>query len=248
MWTLGALVSLVISLITTFVSITMSLLMTVFNLLTSVLTSGSKGRRQSGSSAAGGIVLLVVVIVVAGALLERPGLLVGLVVVGIVLWLLLRNTGPGTPTAQELAQRFGQVRFMSGGQFEVFVADLMRGVGYQATVLGGSGDQGVDVIATAGGERIAIQCKNYSKAVGNRPVQEVYAGARHHRCQQAWVVAPAGFTKGALELSRSVGVRLFDANSIGKWIKQADGIARQREETTTAKGKAHDDGFKPLEL
>jgi HJR/Mrr/RecB family endonuclease len=45
----------------------------------------------------------------------------------------------------------------------------MRGLGYRATVLGGSGDQGVDVIATAGKERIAIQCKNYAKPVGNKP-------------------------------------------------------------------------------
>jgi restriction system protein len=61
------------------------------------------------------------------------------------------------------------VRYMSGPQFEGFVAEIMRGLGYRATVLGGSGDQGVDVIATAGKERIAIQCKNYAKPVGNKP-------------------------------------------------------------------------------
>jgi hypothetical protein len=33
------------------------------------------------------------------------------------------------------------------------------------------------------------------------------------------------------------------------WIKQADNIAKYREEkTATTEGKAHDDGFKPLEL
>lgn len=81
-----------------------------------------------------------------------------------------------------------------------------------------SGDQGVDVILQATDGRIAVQCKNYRKAVGNKPVQEVYAGARHHRCQHAWVVAPSGYTKGAYELARSVGVLLFDANSMDRWI------------------------------
>jgi len=111
---------------------------------------------------------------------------------------------------------------MSGAQFEGFVAEIMRGLGYRATVLGGSGDQGVDVIATAGKERLAIQCKNYAKPVGNKPVQEVYAGARHHRCTAALVVAPEGFTKGAVELARSVGVSLRDAQDLRGWIRQID--------------------------
>jgi hypothetical protein len=120
------------------------------------------------------------------------------------------------------------VRYMSGPQFEGFVAEIMRGLGYRATVLGGSGDQGVDVIATAGKERIAIQCKNYAKPVGNKPVQEVYAGARHHRCTAAWVVAPEGFTKGAVDLARSVGVSLHDAQALRGWIRQIDAKERAK--------------------
>jgi restriction system protein len=88
----------------------------------------------------------------------------------------------------------------------------------------------VDIIAVVGNQRVAIQCKNYKKPVGNRPVQEVYTGARHHGCQQKWVVAPAGFTKGAVDLARSVGVVLFDANSIRAGIQQADQRASEQEQ------------------
>jgi restriction system protein len=154
---------------------------------------------------------------------------VGIVVA--VVWLVRRFSGPKTPTAQELARRFEMVRAMSGPQFEVFVADLFRAMGLRATVLGGAGDQGVDVIVGYQGQRVAVQCKNYKRAVGNKPVQEVYAGARHHRCQQAWVVAPLGYTKGANELARSTGVSLFDANSIGQWIRQVDKLEKQLEQT-----------------
>lgn len=103
---------------------------------------------------------------------------------------------------------------MSGAQFEIFVADLFRAMGHKATVMAKSGDQGVDVIADYSGERVAVQCKNYKKRVGNKPVQEVYAGAKHHGCSQAWVIAPRGHTKGAFELARSVGVSLFDESTI----------------------------------
>ncbi|HEY6751331.1 MAG TPA: restriction endonuclease, partial [Rubrobacteraceae bacterium] len=113
-------------------------------------------------------------------------------------------------------------------QFEVFTADLFRAMGDQAVVLGGAGDQGVDVIVNRRGERVAVQCKNHRRPVGNRPVQEVYAGARHHRCVEACVVAPAGYTRGAIALARSTGVSLYDADTVRQWIRKVDKLEKER--------------------
>ena len=71
-------------------------------------------------------------------------LLLGIVIV--VVWLARRFSGPKTPTARDLAARFEMSREMSGPQFEAFVADLFRAMGHRARMLGGAGDQGVDVI------------------------------------------------------------------------------------------------------
>lgn len=194
-------------------------------------------RRSKSNGSCGGLVGAVVVVAVLWAMVSSATngniLAWALVLLGIVVtvvWLVRRFSGPKTPTAQELARRFGMVAAMSGPQFEAFVADLFRAMGHRAMVLGGSGDQGVDVIVSYQDQRVAVQCKNYKRAVGNKPVQEVYAGARHHRCAQAWVVAPAGYTKGAYELAKSTGVSLFDANSIGQWIRQVDKLEKQREQ------------------
>jgi hypothetical protein len=132
-----------------------------------------------------------------------------------------------TPTALELSRCFESVRYMDGARFEVFVADLFRAMGHRVVLYGGAGDQGVDMIVYPEGERIAVQCKNHSKPVGNRPVQEVYAGARHHRCVEAWVVAPAGYTTGARDLAKSTGVSLHDANTIHQWISRVDRLDKQ---------------------
>ena len=148
--------------------------------------------------------------------------------VATVVWLVRSDFGPKTPSTRELARRFELVRAMSGPQFEFFVAELFGAMGHRVTMLGGVGDQGVDIIVSYHGERVAVQCKNYKRAVGNRPVQEVFAGARYHNCQQAWVVAPAGFTAGAYELASSTGVTLHDANSIGQWIRQVDKLEKKR--------------------
>ena len=65
--------------------------------------------------------------------------------------------------------------------------------------------------------------------MGTKPVQEVYAGAKHHGCSRAWVVAPAGYTSGAQELAKSTGVSLFDASGIRQWIRQVDELEKQRK-------------------
>jgi HJR/Mrr/RecB family endonuclease len=154
-------------------------------------------------------------------------ILIGSVVAALLVALHLWSR-PTTPTARELALRFEAVRSMSGAQFEVFTADLFRALGHQTTMLGGAGDQGVDVIVNRRGERVAVQCKNHRRPVGNRPVQEVFAGARHHRCVEACVVAPGGYTSGAIALAGSTGVSLYDADSVRQWIRQVDKLEEER--------------------
>lgn len=198
---------------------------------------GRGRRRGRGGSPEGG--LLVIGIVVVGALsyvADHLGWTTTLVLLGgtiaLTAWYLIRKATLSTPKAQELSAGLQNVDAMSGGQFEVFAAQVLRAMGYRTTVLGGSGDQGVDIIALGSDGRVAVQCKNYKRAVGNKPVQEVYAGARHHKCDSAWVIAPKGYTKGAHELAGSVGVLLFDADSIRRWIKAIDEAEKRASEQT----------------
>src|SRR5215203_4386310 len=158
-------------------------------------------------------------------------LLVGTAVAVVYVAWHVRNR-PTTPTALELSRRFEEVRYMTGAQFEVFLADLFRAMGRQVVVIGGAGDQGVDIVVNPRGERVAVQCKNHRRPVNNKPVQEVFAGARHHRCVEAWVVAPAGYTRGAIELAKSTGVALYDAGTIHQWISEVDKLEKERASET----------------
>lgn len=192
-------------------------------------------RTKADAVAGNWLVFILVALFLIGSVVASPVAVVLLVILAVVVvWRLLRRPRLATPAAQDLMAGFSQVSAMTGGQFEVFIAEILRKTGHDVTVLGGSGDQGVDIIVTAGPQqKIAVQCKNYRKAIGNKPVQEVYAGAMHHRCQHAWVVAPAGYTKGAYELASSVGVLLFDGEAMKQWIKMAD----EEEKKTSAQRK-----------
>src|SRR5215204_1444366 len=183
---------------------------------------GRRSRSGSGGPLNWVILPLVLLFVLASYVGWPVAIGVAVVVAALVVWVLIRKYTLSTPKAKDLYLELQNVRAMSGPQFKVFVKRLLTALGYSARVLGGSGDQGVDVIASMNGSKVAIQCKNYNKPVGNKPVQEVYAGSKHHRCDQAWVVAPAGYTKGAHELAQSVGVSLLDARAIRAWIRQVD--------------------------
>jgi Restriction endonuclease len=85
-------------------------------------------------------------------------------------------TGPlGVPGAHatELTHRLARVRDMSGVEFEAFVADVLRGLGYRVTVMGRTGDQGVDLIATAGDERLEAVMNSIGNGLGMRETEIV---------------------------------------------------------------------------
>ncbi len=100
---------------------------------------------------------------------------------------------------------------MSGIDFESYCAEILRMQGYSDIRLTkASGDQGVDITARRGGQRWAFQCKHYSQPVGNKAVQEVYAGAAIYGCDRAVVMTNSTFTSGAKEAARRTGVELWE--------------------------------------
>ena len=108
---------------------------------------------------------------------------------------------------------------MEGHEFEYFCAELLEKCGFEhVTVTRGSGDQGVDVLAFKEDIKYAIQCKNYSTPLGNKPIQEVYAGKTFYHCHVGVVMTNSTFTKGAIELAESVGVILCDKARLDKMM------------------------------
>lgn len=108
---------------------------------------------------------------------------------------------------------------MDGHQFEYFCAELLRRNGFEdVRVTKGSGDQGVDILAEKDEIKYAIQCKCFSSELGNKPIQEAYAGKSIYRCQVAAVLTNQYFTQGAIDAAKATGVLLWDRNKLLKLI------------------------------
>lgn len=120
----------------------------------------------------------------------------------------------------ERLAKIGAVRFaiengeyinMSGESYENYVASRLKELRYHSIeTTKASGDHGADIIAYApDGVKCAIQCKYYSKPVGNKAVQEALAGMVFYKCDRAIVITNNTFTKQAVEDANRMGVDLM---------------------------------------
>lgn len=110
---------------------------------------------------------------------------------------------------------------LEGHAFERFCADVLAKNGFEdIRVTQGSGDQGVDIIAYKDYVKYGIQCKCYSSDIGNRAVQEVFAGKTFYQCHVGVVLTNRYFTKSAKELAQKNGVILWDRDRLLEMVEK----------------------------
>lgn len=102
----------------------------------------------------------------------------------------------------------------SGIEYERSCELALRAEGYSVETTPASGDFGADLVAEKDGLRYAIQCKDLSKPVGVKGIQEAAGAKRHYLTDFACVVCDAGFTDAAIELATSNKVVVSNLKSL----------------------------------
>lgn len=114
---------------------------------------------------------------------------------------------------------YERVKSMSGTQFEHFICQLLNAKGCNVEQIGGSGDQGADLIGELlGGHGVVQVKKRKGQSVSNSAVQEVYSAKDFYGAETAWVVTNQGFTPGARQAAERNGVQLFGWEDVKHWI------------------------------
>lgn len=113
--------------------------------------------------------------------------------------------------AQEEDHMSSASRFSSADpyEYERWCANQLRRSGWIAEATQASGDQGVDVIASKGGLKVALQCKLHNAAIGNKAIQEIHAAAAFIEATHAAVVSPVNYTRSARQLAAKLDVLLL---------------------------------------
>lgn len=104
--------------------------------------------------------------------------------------------------------------------FERLVAEYFVKRGYvKAETIGGSGDRGVDVLATnLDGKYEFIQCKRYRKGsnIGSTPIQRVDSMRISRGAVKAWVFTTSDFTPEGIDEARITGVNIVNGAELIK--------------------------------
>ncbi len=123
-------------------------------------------------------------------------------------------------TDRELQKWLGDLKHW---EFENYIGDLFNKLGYKTRVIGGSYDEGIDVIAEKNGIKHYIQCKKYSNSVGVKDVREFY-GALSDKLSndKAFFITTNFFTEGAERFVEDKPIELVDGNQLVKYIRLAE--------------------------
>ncbi|MCR5509175.1 MAG: restriction endonuclease [Lachnospiraceae bacterium] len=112
---------------------------------------------------------------------------------------------------------------MEGHDFEYYCADLLRYNGFEnVEVTKGSGDFGVDILASKGEITYAVQCKCYDKPIGVKAVQEIYAGKDYYERMIGAVMTNQYFTRSAAEMASKLKVILWDRDRLQEFASSAE--------------------------
>jgi restriction system protein len=163
--------------------------------------------------------------------LASTAIILGLGAVG---WLVVRQRIARTRTDQAAAveqyrlavrrsAEIGPYHAMTAREFEQAIAFLCHRDGCgQVQVVGGSGDLGADVTATApDGRRVVIQAKRYGPTTKvSGPDLQRFGGTCYsvHGAHVAAVITTSVFTKQAAQYAQHMGIRLFGADELAGWI------------------------------
>ncbi len=119
-------------------------------------------------------------------------------------------------------ERKTNIKNAIGNDFEWLCAEILRNNGFENVVLTkGSGDRGIDILASRYEMKYAFQCKKYSRPVGNKAVQEAYSGRDIYKADVAVVMTNSNFTKQAINDARDLQVELWDGYKLKMLIKSS---------------------------
>ncbi|OLB92579.1 MAG: hypothetical protein AUH25_00200 [Thaumarchaeota archaeon 13_1_40CM_38_12] len=104
-------------------------------------------------------------------------------------------------------------------EFEELVGKLFAAKGYRVEVTQKSGDYGVDVLAKAGHDIVAIQVKHWKLPVGGPDVHKTLGSMLTFGANRAIVVTTSDFTNQAYEIQKNTPIELWNGERVREEFK-----------------------------
>jgi restriction system protein len=134
------------------------------------------------------------------------------------------NVGTQAKQPQSTTNLIEQLRSIDWFQFEQLVALVYRKLGYTVTRRGGANpDGGIDLVVEKGGQRTAVQCKQWKTwNVGEKAVREFLGALTDAGIQRGIYITLCGYTGHAKRLADKHGIEIVNEVGLAKMIEGTD--------------------------
>lgn len=103
---------------------------------------------------------------------------------------------------------------MTGVEFELYVADVLRKKGYSVTLTKASGDHGIDLEITKSGVMGVVQCKQWEDSVGEPHLRDFLGAIIHCEARFGFFVTTSSFTQQARSFAHGKNIQLIDGKQL----------------------------------
>jgi restriction system protein len=126
--------------------------------------------------------------------------------------------------------KLAQLSSLTPEGFEEFVAEVFEAMGYEVEHVGGSGDEGADLLVRRRGLVGVVQCKYFSKGVIGSPALQKFLGTVHHTgSHKGFFVTTRTFTLAAEKFVAEHPIELIDGPRLIEIVQEAIGPGARRE-------------------
>lgn len=124
---------------------------------------------------------------------------------------------------------------MNPRQFEELVCEYFRKQGYEAKTTSYSGDYGIDVFATKGKEKIAVQVKMYgdsTRKINRQMVMELYGAKDYFDCTKAIIATDGAFLPDAISVAEKLKIEILYFNEFQTQLQQKQSLKNYKTDKT----------------
>lgn len=126
--------------------------------------------------------------------------------------------------------KLNQLGSLTPEGFEEFVAELFEALGYEVDRVGGTGDEGADLMVRRQGLIGVVQCKYHSRGVVGSPELQKFLGTVHHtRSHKGFFVTTRTFTLAAEKFVAEHPIELIDGPRLVELVQEAMGPGARKE-------------------
>lgn len=123
--------------------------------------------------------------------------------------------------------RFSELQQVNPFQFEHICAEFLKDMGYSGIVVTKqSNDQGIDIIASKGEDKYAVQCKRWKGFVGSPEIQQFIGAMRNAHVEKGLYITTSSFSRNAEIMAQMNNIELIDKTQLIKHFNLIDDSGR----------------------